>query len=82
VRAFINAIAAPQNAERVEASFMTSRSRCATAMAYEVAAAKESWAQSRAQPQPISVDGHALLAHTHNGLTMAWDAESKRASAL
>jgi len=73
-----NAISAPQNAEKVEASF---RDEVATVLrdgytAQEVATAKDSWAQQRqlARGQDGQLSG-ALLAQTHNGRTMAWDAE-------
>ena len=73
-----NAISAPQNAEKVEASF---RDEVATVLrdgyaAPEVATAKDSWAQQRQLGR--SQDGQlagTLLGQTHNGRTMAWDAE-------
>ena len=73
-----NAIAAPQNAEKVEAAF---RDEVTTVLrdgytAQEVATAKDSWAQQRQLGR--SQDGQlagTLLAQTHNGRTMAWDAD-------
>jgi zinc protease len=74
----VNAIAAPQNAARVEASF---RDELASILrdgytSEEVAAAKQSWTQSRrvgrAQDQQLV---GMLLGHLHNGRTMAWEAE-------
>ena len=73
-----NAISAPQNAERVEASF---RDEVAKVLregytAEEIATAKGSWAQQRqlgrSQDGPLA---GALLAQMHNGRTMAWDAD-------
>jgi zinc protease len=74
----VNAIAAPQNAARVEASF---RDELATVLrdgytAEEFAAAKLSWAQQ--QQIGRTQDGrvaNALGLWTHVGRTMAWDAE-------
>jgi zinc protease len=73
-----NAISAPQNAERVEASF---RDEVTTVLrdgysAQEIATAKDSWAQQRqlGRSQDGTLAG-ALLAQTHNGRTMAWDAD-------
>ena len=73
-----NAISAPQNAERVEASF---RDEVATVLrdgysAQELATGKESWAQQRQLGR--SQDGQLagmLLGQTHNARTMAWDAD-------
>jgi zinc protease len=74
----VNAIAAPQNAARVEASF---RDELATVLrdgytAEEFAAAKVSWAQQRQIGR--TQDGglaNTLGLWTHVGRTMAWDAE-------
>ncbi len=74
----VNAIAAPQNAAKVEASF---RDELATVLrdgytAEEFAAAKVSWAQARqvARTQDGGV-ANTLGLWTHVGRTMAWDAE-------
>jgi zinc protease len=74
----VNAITAPQNATKVEASF---RDELATVLregytAEEFAAAKVSWAQA----QQVNRTQDATLANrlglwTHVGRTMAWDAE-------
>jgi len=74
----VNAIAAPENAAKVEASF---RDELATVLrdgytAEEFAAAKVSWAQG----QQVNRTQDAGLANrlglwTHVGRTMAWDAE-------
>jgi zinc protease len=74
----VNAITAPQNAEKVEASF---RDELATVLrdgytAEEFAAAKVSWAQA----QQVNRTQDAFLANrlglwTHVDRTMAWDAE-------
>jgi zinc protease len=74
----VNAIAAPQNAAQVEASF---RDELATVLrdgytAEEFAAAKLSWAQQ--QQIRRTQDGglaNTLGLWTHVGRTMAWDAE-------
>ena len=73
-----NAIAAPQNVEKVEASF---RDELATILRdgyteQELAEAKRSWAQQRqvARTQDGGVAG-TLGLWTHVGRTMAWDAE-------
>jgi zinc protease len=74
----VNAIAAPQNVAKVEASF---RDELATVLRdgfgeEETATAKESWAQARQVGR--SNDGAlagALVANAHNGRTMAWDAQ-------
>jgi zinc protease len=74
----VNAIAAPQNAAKVEASF---RDELATVLrdgytAEELAAAKVSWAQARQVGR--TQDGglaNQLGLWTHVGRTMAWDAE-------
>jgi zinc protease len=74
----VNAIAAPQNVERVEASF---RDELATVLRdgyteQEIAEAKQSWAQARQVGR--SQDGglaSTLGLWTHVGRTMAWDAE-------
>jgi zinc protease len=72
------AISAPQNTDRVEASF---RDELATVLRdgytdQEVATAKHSWAQTRqlARSQDPALTG-ILLADTHDGRTLAWDAE-------
>jgi len=73
-----NAIAAPQNAEKVEASF---RDEVMTVLregytAKEVATAKDSWVGQRQIGR--SQDGQlaaVLLGQTHNGRTMTWDAD-------
>jgi zinc protease len=77
-RFLVNAIAAPQNAARVEESF---RDELASILrdGYtddEIEAAKHSWAQSRqvARSQDQQLAG-TLLALTHNDRTMAWEAE-------
>ena len=74
----VNAISAPQNAERVEASF---RDELATILRdgyteQEFAEAKRSWAQQRqiARTQDGGLAG-TLGLWTHVGRTMAWDAE-------
>ncbi len=74
----VNAIAAPQNAARVEASF---RDELAAILrdgftAEEFAAAKVSWAQARqvARTQDAGL-ANTLGLWTHVGRTMAWDAE-------
>jgi zinc protease len=74
----VNAISAPQNAERVEASF---RDELAAVLRdgyteEELAGAKQSWAQARQVGR--SQDGglaNTLGLWTHIGRTMAWDAE-------
>jgi zinc protease len=74
----VNAISAPQNSERVEASF---RDELANILRdgyteEEVAQAKVSWAQQRqvARTQDGGLAG-TLGLWTHVGRTMAWDAE-------
>jgi zinc protease len=74
----VNAITAPQNAEKVEASF---RDELASILRdgyteEELAQAKQSWGQGRqvARTQDGSVAG-TLGLWTHVGRTMAWDAE-------
>jgi zinc protease len=74
----VTAIAAPQNAAKVEASF---RDELTTILKdgysdQEVAAAKQSWSQARqiGRSQDGALTG-MLLGGTHNGRTMAWDAE-------
>jgi len=77
-RFVVQAIAAPQNADKVEASF---RDELAKVLRegytdQEIATAKDSWLQGRQVGR--SQDGQltgALLNHTHNGRTMAWDAD-------
>jgi zinc protease len=74
----VNAIAAPQNAERVEASF---RDELATVLRdgytqEELAQAKQSWEQQRQVAR--TQDGglaNTLGLWTHVGRTMAWDAD-------
>ena len=74
----VNAISAPQNAARVEASF---RDELATVLRdgyteEELAGAKQSWAQARQVGR--TQDGglaNTLGLWTHVGRTMAWDAE-------
>jgi zinc protease len=73
-----NAIAAPQNVAKVEASF---RDELATVLRdgytdEELAAAKQSWAQARqvARTQDAGL-ASTLGLWTHVGRTMAWDAE-------
>ena len=77
-RFIVNAISAPQNAERVEASF---RDEVTNVLRdgyteQEVATAKEAWAQARkvTRSQDGALTG-MLLNGTHNGRTMAWDAD-------
>jgi zinc protease len=74
----VTAIAAPQNASKVEASF---RDELATVLRdgyteQEVATAKDSWSQARqiGRSQDGALTG-ALLGGLHNDRTMAWDAE-------
>jgi zinc protease len=74
----VQAIAAPQNAAKVEDSF---RDELTTVLRdgykpEEVATAKGSWAQQRqiGRSQDGALAG-ALLGQLHNGRTMAWDAE-------
>jgi zinc protease len=74
----VNAISAPQNAARVEASF---RDELATVLrdgytAEELSAAKQSWAQARQVAR--TQDGglaNTLGLWTHVGRTMTWDSE-------
>jgi zinc protease len=74
----VNAISAPQNSARVEASF---RDELATILrdgytAEEFATAKDSWAQSRSIGRSQDQQLVAMLnAALHNERTMAWDAE-------
>jgi zinc protease len=77
-RFVVNAIAAPQNAAKVEASF---RDELSTILkdgysAQEVTTAKQAWSQARqvGRSQDGALTG-MLLGGTHNGRTMAWDAE-------
>jgi zinc protease len=77
-RFVVQAISAPQNAQKVEASF---RDELANVLRdgykpEEVATAKTSWAQQRqiGRTQDGALAG-ALLGQMHNGRTMAWDAE-------
>ena len=74
----VNAISAPQNAARVEASF---RDELTTVLTEgytdeEVATGKDSWLQSRqvSRSQDPAVTG-MLVSGTHNDRTMAWDAQ-------
>jgi len=73
-----NAIAAPQNASKVEASF---RDEVAAVLrdgysAEEVATAQDSWIQSRqvGRSQDRALTG-SLVGGLHNGRTFAWDAD-------
>jgi predicted Zn-dependent peptidase len=74
----VNAIAAPQNTARVDASFRDELSKILRDgyTDAEITAAKQGWAQARqvarAQDQQLAA---MLLTHTHNGRTMNWDAE-------
>ena len=74
----VNAIAAPQNAARVEASF---RDELASVLrdgytAEEFSAAKVSWAQARQVNRTQDAGlANQLGLWTHVGRTMAWDAE-------
>jgi len=77
-RFVVQAIAAPQNAQKVEASF---RDELSTVLRdgykpEEVASAKDSWLQQRqiGRTQDGAVTG-ALSGQLHNGRTMAWDAD-------
>jgi zinc protease len=72
------AISAPQNSERVEESF---RDELATVLRdgygrEELETGKESWTQARqvSRSQDAAIAG-MLLGATHNGRTLAWDAE-------
>ena len=74
----VNAISAPQNSERVEASF---RDELAKVLRdgytdEEIAAAKQSWMQARqvARTQDGGV-ANTLGLWTHVGRTMTWDAD-------
>jgi zinc protease len=74
----VNAISAPQNSARVEAAF---RDELTIVLRdgysdEELATAKQSWSQGRqvARSQDGALTG-MLLGATHNGRTMAWDAE-------
>jgi zinc protease len=73
-----NAISAPQNADKVEASF---RDEVASVLRdgykdTEVATAKEAWLQARqvSRAQDGALAG-SLLSGLHNGRTFAWDAD-------
>jgi len=74
----VNAIAAPQNAAKVEASFRDELQQVLSEgyTAEEFASAKFSWAQGRqvARTQDGALVGQLGL-WTHVGRTMAWDAE-------
>ncbi|HEX5047159.1 MAG TPA: pitrilysin family protein [Gammaproteobacteria bacterium] len=77
-RFVVQAIAAPQNADKVEASF---RDELAKVLRdgytdQEIATAKDSWLQARqvGRSQDGALTG-SLLNHMHNGRTMAWDAD-------
>ena len=77
-RFVVQAIAAPQNVQKVEASF---RDELATVLRdgykpNEVMTAKDSWSQQRqiGRAQDGALAG-ALLGQLHNGRTMAWDAD-------
>ncbi len=74
----VQAISAPQNASKVEASF---RDEVATVLRdgyseEEVATSKDAWLQARqvSRTQDGALTG-SLLAGLHNGRTMAWDAD-------
>ena len=74
----VQAISAPQNASKVEASF---RDEVATVLRdgysdEEVATSKEAWLQARqvSRTQDGALTG-SLLAGLHNGRTFAWDAD-------
>ena len=74
----VQAISAPQNASKVEASF---RDEVATVLRdgysdEEVATSKDSWLQARqvSRTQDGALTG-SLLAGLHNGRTMEWDAD-------
>jgi zinc protease len=77
-RFIVNAISAPENAERVEASFRDELTNVLRDgyTEQEVATAKESWLQARkvTRSQDGALTG-MLLNATHNGRTMAWDAD-------
>jgi len=74
----VNAITAPQNAARVEASFRDEVTKILSEgySREEVEAAKRGWIQgrqvARAQDQQLV---NMLLDLTHNGRTMAWEAD-------
>jgi zinc protease len=73
-----NAISAPQNADKVEASFRDEVGKVLS-NGYtdaEVATAKDAWLQARqvSRSQDGALAG-ALLGGLHNGRTFAWDAE-------
>jgi zinc protease len=74
----VNAISAPQNAERVEASFRDELTKILNDgyTDEEIAVAKRGWAQGRqvARSQDQQLVG-MLLGHTHNGRTMTWEAD-------
>jgi zinc protease len=74
----VNAISAPQNAERVEASFRDELTKILNDgyTDEEIAVSKTGWAQGRqvARSQDQQLVG-MLLGHVHNGRTMAWEAD-------
>jgi zinc protease len=74
----VNAISAPQNAERVEASFRDELTKILNDgyTDEEIAIAKTGWAQGRqvARSQDQQLVG-MLVGHAHNGRTMAWEAD-------
>jgi zinc protease len=77
-RFVVQAIAAPQNVQKVEASF---RDELAKVLRdgykpEEIMTAKDSWSQQRqiGRAQDGALAG-ALLGQLHNGRTMAWDAD-------
>jgi zinc protease len=77
-RFVVQAISAPQNAQKVEASF---RDELTTVLREgykpeEIANAKSSWSQQRqiGRTQDGALSG-ALIGQLHNGRTMAWDAD-------
>jgi zinc protease len=73
-----NAIAAPANADKVEAAFRDEVTKALTDgfTAEEVATAQDAWTQARqvARAQDGALTG-GLLGGLHNGRTMAWDAD-------
>jgi zinc protease len=74
----VNAISAPQNADRVEASFRDELTKILNDgyTDEEIAVSKSGWAQGRqvARSQDQQLVG-MLLGHVHNGRTMAWEAD-------
>jgi zinc protease len=74
----VNAISAPQNAARVEASFRDELTKILNDgyTDEEIAVAKSGWVQGRqvARSQDQQLAGQ-LLGQVHNGRTMAWEAD-------